>query len=355
LTPPLSHDGEVSWITFGPRNEKQDAEYIVTAGAEGAARIWSFPRDLRPTEDLVLLTRVLSGHRVEGGGLELLAPREILEGWRSLRARYPEECSLAAADELGWRRGVLRRSERQGDWRGVLWHADRLLKSDPESIPAAERRFIQKRRARALAELGKWQASARAYGEVFEHDPGDYVAGYRSALLSLASKDETAYEGTCRRLLERSPDSDNWRHMLHTVYACTLAPDSIPDPEKVVELAKRVTAREMTNDTAGALGAALFRAGRLDAAIVQLNVARLYYPEGKRQLLGGTYQDHLFLALSYGACGLKKQASLLLEKAKTWIDEGHRTGRDRGGEEILWPERLRREILLEAAGASLAP
>jgi WD40 repeat protein len=83
LSPPLRHGGGVRHVTFSP-----DGRRLATASADGA-RVWDVAADDRPMEDLLLLTRLLSGQRIDATGASV--PAGLQEAnWRQLRERQPE-------------------------------------------------------------------------------------------------------------------------------------------------------------------------------------------------------------------------------------------------------------------------
>ncbi len=347
VAPPLLHGAEVLWIGFDRR-----AERVFTAGADDSVKIWDLPRDGRSDEDLVRLAGVLSGQHIEGGTPEFLPAEEIEEGWRSLRSNDPREFSVDPMALHDWHLQEAAMAEEQSDPFGLVWHAGRILDGGRGSLPAEEKMYLHRMRAEARAELGRYEASAEDFDRVIEEDPGDFRSLGSRALLALALGDGAGYRRECGRLLERARGSKDSSLIRHAVLASILASGAAPDPEELLGLAKGAGALPLEKSP-GDFGSALFRAGKPREAILQLTLARFYYPEGQPTLLGGTTQNLLFLAMAYRDAGLEMLAGRTLEKAEGGIAEELRSGKSSYGAKLRWQDRLRREILLEEARARL--
>ncbi len=347
ILPSLHHDGLIEGIAFDPAGQK-----ILTGSFDRTVKVWDISLDERPMEDLILLAQLQSGQRLEKGSLDLLTPEEIEKAWRDLRRKYPDEYSLSADQVITWHRREVAFSEMQEDWHGLIWHADRLLSSELESLPQSEMFSIRRKRIRANRKLGKYRQIAEDCGVLFEHDPREYLLGYHLAILSLAGGDLEKHQRACRLLLALSKEWDQPRLHQCAVRACILSPHSVKEWEDVVAAAKKVVSLNRA-DCHKELGAALYRAGSVAGAILRLNIGRLYYPKGEPQILGGTYLDHLFLAMAYHDQGLKEQASQMFTQAEKWIAGEIESGQTRRGDPLTWDQRLRMEILLEEARSHL--
>jgi WD40 repeat protein/serine/threonine protein kinase len=89
LTSALRHGyTHVAQAEFSP-----DSKQLLTACRDGTVRIWDLSPDDRPVEDLVLLARVLCGHRIDatGGNLEPVEPDILRDTWLKLREKYPDD------------------------------------------------------------------------------------------------------------------------------------------------------------------------------------------------------------------------------------------------------------------------
>jgi len=85
LTPPLRHLTELTNAAF-----LADGRRIATHDANEECRIWRLTVDDRPIDDLVLLSRLLSGHTETHFGQLTSERSESLEvTWKRLRSKYP--------------------------------------------------------------------------------------------------------------------------------------------------------------------------------------------------------------------------------------------------------------------------
>ncbi len=65
----------------------RDGRRVVTASADGTARVWDVSLDERPAADWVRLAEFLDGQRLDrSGAAEPLSPQEMQEDWEYLRA-----------------------------------------------------------------------------------------------------------------------------------------------------------------------------------------------------------------------------------------------------------------------------
>jgi WD40 repeat protein len=74
-----------------------DGSRLIVRYRNGAGSVWDLTPDLRPVDDLVRLTQLLSGQAVDGpsGGLESVGMKSLRETWPKLRSRYPQEFTLS--------------------------------------------------------------------------------------------------------------------------------------------------------------------------------------------------------------------------------------------------------------------
>jgi WD40 repeat protein len=84
LSPPLRHEREVTGASLSP-----DGRRVLTASNDKTARVWDVSAEEMDLQDLLLLTQVLSGLRIDGTGGS--ASADIQEAsWRQLLQRHPE-------------------------------------------------------------------------------------------------------------------------------------------------------------------------------------------------------------------------------------------------------------------------
>jgi eukaryotic-like serine/threonine-protein kinase len=146
--------------------------------------------------------------------------------------------------------------------------------------------------------------------EMARSRPEDYKRRYCYVLSLLAEGDREAAAGVCADLLKRfrgttDPDLAN-----SVAWVCVLGPDAVDDWDALVRLAELgVKGASDGNEKAGVLntlGAALFRAGRLKAAVDRLGEGMLLRHGADEPV------DWPFLAMAYQRLGDR-------EKARRWV------------------------------------
>jgi hypothetical protein len=114
-------------------------------------------------------------------------------------------------------------------------------------------------------------------------------------------------------------------------FACLVAPEAVPDGRRLLELAEKLAARNPGRHAElSTLGAALYRAGRFDAAVGRLQEA-IQVPGAQ-----STVWDKLFLAMAQhrlnhageARAGLAQVRELEKrgQKNDEWLIEYHRAG-----------------------------
>ena len=83
LSPPLPHSTKVEDVAFS-----SDGRHVMTLSA-GVVRFWDISPDPRPAADLLLLTELLHGHRLDPQGVLVpLSVAELQSGLRNLKRKY---------------------------------------------------------------------------------------------------------------------------------------------------------------------------------------------------------------------------------------------------------------------------
>jgi len=88
VTPLLRHGDGLAGASFSP-----DGDSLATTSKEGTVRFWDLRPDGRPSADLLLLTRLLSGQQmhVASGSFMPIGMGDLRQSWPQLRARFPAE------------------------------------------------------------------------------------------------------------------------------------------------------------------------------------------------------------------------------------------------------------------------
>ena len=128
-------------------------------------------------------------------------------------------------------------------------------------------------------------------------------AWYSRAMLHLRDGNRDGYRSMCAEALECFGAGSTW--------TCTLSPESGADPDRIVSLAEDLLARSSRDHWhVNQLGAALYRAGRFEAAVARLTEAA--------ELSCHPYRTNLLYTWSYLAMAHHRLGHA--EEARRWLD-----------------------------------
>jgi eukaryotic-like serine/threonine-protein kinase len=160
-----------------------------------------------------------------------------------------------------------------------------------------------------LARLARWEEAAAAYREAIDRGAPGAAGWWRLAMVRLAMGDHGEYVAVCRHILEKfGAEGQTPRTSNNIAWSCALGPAALTDYAPAVSLAESAAARSEQNRL-NTLGAILYRAGRVDEAIEQLD--RSVVAHGA----GGTHYDALFLAMAHHQLGHADEARRWLRRA----------------------------------------
>jgi WD40 repeat protein/tetratricopeptide (TPR) repeat protein len=336
VTPPLKHDSSVNRACFSPDGRRVLTAVGVPGTSAGSAQVWELSPDLRPREDLVLLTRVLTGVRVDSRGRTIPIPRtELQAAWKSVQAKYPAEFVASTQELVTWHLREADDCENTGHRKEALVHLSRAIDAQPgEWLHYARRGY-------SYAELGEWDKAGADYAKAIDLGSNNYWTWSLLALVRLKQGDEVGYRNVCTSALDRLGKSTNPFTWSTAAWLSVLAARG-GDLIQAKKMAQRALA-----ELPGAysiqrhLGAALYRLGDYQAAIVQLETAAASEQNSNK------YYDWLFLAMACHRQGKHKEARQWLEKANAAIN---------GQTGLNW--NVREELALlrgEANGLVLGP
>jgi tetratricopeptide (TPR) repeat protein len=413
----FSPDGKRLLTEIGQRRSERIFGYGPTPRG---VWVWDLSADERPAGEAGLLAEWLAGRRLDATGSYVpLNWLDALDHWNVLIATQPGQWPLhyrrgrvhsdkrrweeAAADytraiELGARDGEVYfyRSKALGErklWADAAADATRALEAGYEEMSAWAHRAVCNRWLgrydRAVADYtqvverhptfwGGWAGRASSYAALgeWERAEADFVKAQelgthalfesQHAVLRLAVKDVPGYRKMIAALLERggpSPDADT---ALWTAWTGVLIPDSGADPTRVVQLADRAVAVAPENrDSLIIKGAALYRAGKWEAAVETLTAAASAPPGAKTmaqssarfspEAFDDTGYELLFLAMAHHQLGHADEARSWLDRAVRWMEQAPLPKTDNGGDNPLyaWNRRVAHEVLRREAEALL--
>jgi eukaryotic-like serine/threonine-protein kinase len=198
-------------------------------------------------------------------------------------------------------------------------------------------------RATAHGELDRWQKAAADLTKVTELDQNNVSAWYLRAVLALKLGDHNAYHQVCRVMLDSFGDASPAVARLGA-WTCTLGPECGVELGRVVKLAEKLAAQNAKNRSdQTTLGAALYRAGRFQDAVRQLDKAAAL-PADPSQAVEYTW---FFLAMAHQRLDHSREA-------RQWLDRARKPPEPkRKDADLPWNRRLTVQLLSGEAEALL--
>jgi tetratricopeptide (TPR) repeat protein len=339
VTPPLWRERFIPDALFSP-----DGRRVVTTSRVGGALIWDLEPDERSLDDLIRMTKILSGTRVDDTGTAVpISTSELQEAHEALLRKAPGTLTATPEQVLGWHHQQAQLCAAAGAWGAAVEHLDHLIEDGPRVDVLIFRRYL------AHAELGHWQEAARDL-DVFRlagHD--EFSIWHLAALVHLAGGDRSGYRAACAGMLQQFGGADaSGEPAVFTAWTCALAPDALEDLAPALALAERLQAVWPRDPMAATtLGALLYRAGRFAETVARLDAAEQLPEDGRTSSIYGW----LFLAMAHHQLGHADEAKRRLDRAAAAIDKAIA---DHGrGTEPLQIERRLTLTLLRAEAAAL--
>jgi WD40 repeat protein/tetratricopeptide (TPR) repeat protein len=174
-------------------------------------------------------------------------------------------------------------------------------------------------RGLVLAQYGQWDLVASGYTKHVEEkhndDKPEGLGCFQVQVLSLLeSGDLPGYRSAAGKLLSQYSKTSNPKSLNGAAWFCTYAPDAVADLAVPVQMAEKALAGyppALKRNALNTLGAALYRAGRIDEAIARLD-------ESVKASGGlGVPEDWAFLAMAHHKKGNDDEARRWLEKLRS--------------------------------------
>lgn len=209
--------------------------------------------------------------------------------------------------------------------------------------------FDQCRRARGqvFAEVGQWGKASADFAKLTEGKEIEQRVWSWHAMLLLRLGDCEGYRHACGRQWEIFSDRVKGADAARLVWTCSLGPDALADPGKVVNLAKKHLGPAPFYNPLAVSGAALLRAGKYQDAVKQLSLAVKSQKE--------VSPAWLLLAIAYQRLGNHAEANAWLNDAVRWMNRAEKeaektvVGQPTRWERLPWEERLTLQILRREA------
>jgi WD40 repeat protein len=270
--------------------------------------------------------------------------------WDATERSQQERRQDTPGSALAWHRDEAELAEYRRDWFAAAYHLGQLI--DAEWLDAHHyARRAEARACLAEANRGRWEDAAADMARAVLLSPGEAYRWYQHAVLTLAAGDRDRYRAICTAMLARFGQTEHAHVANMVAWACSLAPDAVAEPARVVALARR--ARPQKRDEVSylnTLGAALYRAGDFDAARQWLaEAAKVRRPKDN-------VKDWLYLAMTHHQLGQSNEAQRWLDKAAQTLDQTAEEQPPPGAETPLrWHERLELQLLRREANMLLHP
>jgi tetratricopeptide (TPR) repeat protein len=188
-----------------------------------------------------------------------------------------------------------------------------------------------------FADRNRWQDVAIDSAREIELKPDYFYSHYQLALASLGADDQLSYRNACRAMLKQFANSKVSNELHFAAWTCSLAPSALDDYTAAIALAEQVIELEPdSKQYLNGYGAILFRAGRYDAAITQLQAA---LKVGETSRTSPAYIWY-FLAMTHHQLDNTEQARNWFTKAADHIRNALTQGKTLIGEPLSWNRRL---------------
>jgi WD40 repeat protein/serine/threonine protein kinase/tetratricopeptide (TPR) repeat protein len=358
---PMAHPGQVYSVAFSP-----DGKTILTDCGDKLARLWDLDTGqpigppLRPSRPVTFMAfspdgRFLLTNNYEGNRLRLWdAPAPLLDDVPRLTA-WVETATGLELDA----RGSVRTLDRDA-WQERRRRLEQLGGPPPDPAPCLDPILYSEEpaaRGDAFAKRGLWDQAEAAYTEAARARPFDASLQANSAwaaltrfdiargrperavaelgaavsrwpdilelrfwhcLALLSAGDRVGWEQAVAGLLDRFPGPMHpaWGDNHLIAWVSAQGPYPLPDPEVPVRLAEEAIRNATEGDvdfrwnhSLNTLGAVLYRAGRSDQAIRQLQEG-IYFARSERSF------DKALLALAHHRLGHRDEARRCLERLR---------------------------------------
>ncbi len=199
------------------------------------------------------------------------------------------------------------------------------------------------KRAVAYGTLGQYEQSLADYTYLASRD-SPAGAQHRAALLALHLKRLPEYQDFCMQLFQRNEDATNGE-LNRIAWTCSLSPDSSVDPTELLTVAERAQGDTLSVGFLNTLGAAQYRAGKVETAIATLNRC---LELRKDNLLAF---DWIWLSICHASQKRSSEAVDFHKQAKEWL-EMERGLREAGlptDRQFTWDVELQLDLLIAEA------
>jgi tetratricopeptide (TPR) repeat protein len=170
-------------------------------------------------------------------------------------------------------------------------------------------------RGGVYAELEEWDKAAGDLEKAAALGSPPYEC-YKLALARLAAHDPAGYRKACALILEHLAKAEEGDTAMEiAAWGCVVGPQGLANPDALLRYAEKWVAEQPKSFVRlNLLGAALYRAGRLEEAVQRLADAHGVYTPADERRVAITYTRY-FLAMAHQGLGHAAEARQWLDKA----------------------------------------
>jgi WD40 repeat protein len=333
------HAAGVEGVAYSP-----DGSRLVSVGEDRTIRVWN---TYTGQTVLVLPTQAGGVNRVAfspgGQWFTTVGDDGAVRMWET-HSDGPSRLAGLMKVNVDWHGREMREAAAEGNLFATIFHIDQLIGNDPKDW----RSWTE--RAEVEAQAGRLDAAAADFARAIKLGDDDRTWRYwlPYAIVLVESKNVTGYRSFCKSLFDRFGTSARREVRRALVRLGILAPDSLPDSAKLLELA-RAELRASPNDQLAQYleGAALFRAGRTVQAIPGLERSV------KSNNSVAIVQAWVFLALAYRSTGHEAEAQKYLQTAETFVADREQEAKGNPSQRLRWDVKSEIDLFVrEAKGRS---
>jgi tetratricopeptide (TPR) repeat protein len=228
----------------------------------------------------------------------------LIRFWDTADQDRHERLRMADEHAVAWHRRWYPICQKEENWAGTALHLNYLIKTNPTEG------LYREQLADAIGNLGLWDQAWSENELAIELGRRNGLTFYDRACFALRSGDLPTYRQTCLDALDLIPANADAAKANTLSWISLMHPSAPGDPLRLVELAESAVKKQPKSSVyRNTLGAALYRAGLYNDAIVQLHAA---IDAQDRKL--GTSFDWVFLAMAYAKTGDRTKAQYWLDK-----------------------------------------
>jgi WD40 repeat protein/tetratricopeptide (TPR) repeat protein/tRNA A-37 threonylcarbamoyl transferase component Bud32 len=342
VTPVMRTEGILESAAFS-----RDGRRIVTFGVN-EARVW-LPFNEVAAMDLLRLAELMAGYSLdEQGGMVPMDLEAWMQCWDTVKRH---DASQPSSDDVRiWHQEEGLACANAALWAGVIQHLDLVLEKESANGDLYASRGL------AHAALGHWPQAIADFKKSGQLETDFRVAGWHTLCLA-ALGDWPEHRRVCADILQRFGNTADVEMAQNLAWYCVRFRQGPADLDPAQKLADQAVAKQpKTIDRLKTLGAALYRSGRYEDAIVRLQEGIQFelfvdakarvYGEIEHSLPGRPASNWLFLGLAQQKLGNQEEAKKNLVKAQQWIDQRI------GG--LQWDQRLELQLLRAEAEEAIS-